>query len=29
MEKHNKDLKKIKVDKNSLQITLIQMNANY
>ncbi len=29
MEKHNKDLEKIKVEKDSLQATLMQIDANY
>ncbi len=29
MEKHNKDLEKIKVERDSLQAILIQMDANY
>jgi chromosome segregation ATPase len=29
MEKHNKDLEIIKVDKDSLQVTLKQIDANY
>lgn len=29
MEKHNKDLKKIKVERDFLQATLMQTNANY
>ncbi len=29
MEKHNKDMQKIKVEKDSLQATLTQTNANY
>ncbi len=29
MEKHNKDLENIRVDKDSLKATLKQTNANY
>jgi chromosome segregation ATPase len=29
MEKHNKDLEKITIKKDSLQVTLMQTNANY
>ncbi len=29
MENHNKDPKKIKVYRDSLQVTLMQMDANY
>ncbi len=29
MEKHNKDLENIRVDKDSLQATMKQTNANY
>jgi hypothetical protein len=29
MEKHNKDLEKIKVKRDFLQATLMQMNANH
>ncbi len=29
MEKHNKDLEKIRVERDSLQVTLMQMDANY
>jgi hypothetical protein len=29
MEKHNKVLEKIKVQKDSLQATLMQIDANY
>ncbi len=29
MEKHNKDLRKIKVERDYLQATLMQTNANY
>ncbi len=29
MEKHNKDLEKIKVERDFLQATLMQTNANY
>jgi hypothetical protein len=29
MEKHNKDLENIKIDKESLHVILKQINANY
>jgi hypothetical protein len=29
MEKHNKDMEKIRVERDSLQVSLMQTNANY
>ncbi len=29
MEKHNKDIEKIKIERDFLQATLIQTDANY